>query len=289
MVAAYAAFVPLLAASLAGAASGLPRAAAAAGFALLLVSDLSGALRARRHTEDLGDAQVTGPLEPLLTELRARGITRLWTNYWAAYRITFESDGAILAAPVALEDADRVTTLQDAVRTSPEPAVVLLPPRDACFRAALVERGEAYAETRSGAFAIFYRLPESIRDVARSGALPMPAGAYRPTWGAADIPGRLAPGADAAATARVTNSGPCTWMNNVRLVASWSGPESRETAFPVSDRRVAPGETANVAFRLRAPEAPGDYRLALDLEQAGIARFSSRGGTVLEKTMVVGP
>jgi hypothetical protein len=78
-------------------------------------------------------------------------------------------------------------------------------------------------------------------------------------------------------------------MNNVRLVASWSGPESRETAFPVSDRRVAPGETANVRFALRAPDAPGDYRLTLDLEQVGIARFSAKGGPVLEKTIVVGP
>ena len=90
-------------------------------------------------------------------------------------------------------------------------------------------------------------------------------------------------------TARVTNTGPCTWMNNVRLVASWSGPGSRETAFPVSDRRVAPGETANVAFRLRAPEAPGDYRLARDLEQAGIARFSAKGGATLDVRVVVAP
>jgi hypothetical protein len=228
-------------------------------------------------------------LGPLLTELHSRGITRLWTNYWAAYRITFESGGTILAAPIPLEDADRVATIQDAVRTSPEPAVVLLPPRDACFRAALVERGEAYAETRSGAFAVFYRLPESARDVVRSGALPMPGAAYRPSWGAADVPARLARGAEAAVTARVTNTGPCTWMNNVRLVVSWSGPESRETAFALSDRRVAPGETANVTFALRAPETPGSYRVALDLEQAGIARFSVKGGTVLEKTVAVGP
>ena len=289
MVAAYAAFVPLLAVGVAAAGHGLTRAMAAAGFALLLASNLSGAARARRHTEDLGDAQVTGPLGPLLAELRARGITRLWTNYWAAYRITFESDGAILAAPVALEDADRVTTIQDAVRISREPAVVLLPPRDACFRAALVERGEAYAETRSGAFAIFFKLPESIRDVVRSGALPMPAEAYRPTWGAAEIPGRIAPGADAAVTARVTNSGPCTWMNNVRLVVSWSGPETREAAFFTPDRRVAPGETADLTFRLRAPQTAGDYRLRLDLDQSGIARFSAKGGATLDTRVVVAP
>jgi hypothetical protein len=289
MIAAYAAFVPLLAVGVAGAVSGPPRAAAAAGFALLLASNLSGAAKARRHTEDVDDAQVTGPLEPLLTELQARGITRLWTNYWAAYRITFESGGAILAAPVPLEDADRVATIQDAVRTSPEPAVVLLPPRDDCFRAALVERAEPYSESRSGAFAIFYELPESIRAVIRSGSIPMPAEAYRPSWGAFDIPGRLAPGAEETVSARVTNAGPCTWMNNVRLVVSWSGLGRHETAFPVSDRRVAPGETAVLRFVLRAPETPGVYQLALDLDQAGIARFSAKGGATFNTRVVVAP
>ncbi|MDL2718969.1 MAG: hypothetical protein PT977_14575 [Acidobacteriota bacterium] len=289
MVAAYAAFVPLLAASLAGASSGLPRAAAAAGFALLLMSDLSGAVRARRHIEDANDAQVTGPLEPLLTELRARGITRLWTNYWAAYRITFESGGVILAAPVALEDANRVATIQDAVRTSPDPAVVLLPPRDACFRTALIEHAEPYSESRSGAFAIFHGLPESIRDVARSGALPMPVAAYRPTWGAAELPVRLAPGGEAGGSAHVTNTGPCTWMNNVRLVVSWNGPETREAAFSTPDRRVAPGETADLTFRLRAPQTAGDYRLRLDLDQSGIARFSAKGGATLDARVLVAP
>ena len=125
----------------------------------------------------------------------------MWTNYWAAYRITFESGGTILAAPIPLEDADRVATIQDAVRTSPDPAVVLLPPRDACFRAALVEHAEPYSESRSGAFAVFYKLPELLRDVVRSGALPMPAGAYRPSWGASEIPRRLAPGEEAKGSA----------------------------------------------------------------------------------------
>ncbi|MCP6756588.1 hypothetical protein NL533_33690, partial [Klebsiella pneumoniae] len=84
--------------------------------------------------------------------------------------------------------------------------------------------------------------PAPLRDVVRSGALPMPAEAYRPAWGAAEVPARLAPGAAAKGAARVTNAGPCALMNNVRLVVSWSGPERREAAVPLSERRVAPGE-----------------------------------------------
>ena len=74
---------------------------------------------------------------------------------------------------------------------------------------------------------------------------------------------------------------------NVRLVAVWTGPETRETAFPTPNRRIAPGETAALTFRLRAPETPGDYELRLDLEQEGIARFSAKGGATLDTRVVV--
>jgi hypothetical protein len=212
----------------------------------------------------------------------------VWTNYWAAYRITFESGEKIVAAPIPREDTDRYPPIQDAVRSALDPAVVLLPPRDACFRRYLVETDRPFAETRVGSFAIFHGLPVAARDLVRAaGALPMPAGAYRPAWGAADLPTRLAPGEEAACRARVTNEGPCTWMNNVRLVVVWTGPETRETAFSTPDRRVAPGETADLTFRLRAPGTSGNYLLRLDLEQEGIARFSAKGGATLDARVAV--
>ena len=289
LVAAYAALAPLLGIALAWArrwGRGV-RAAAYAGLAVLLASNLSGSVCATRHLEDRGDAQVTGPLGPLLTELRSHGVSRLWTNYWAAYRITFESGGAILAAPIALEDSDRVASIQSAVRASTDPAVVLLPPRDACFRAALLEAGEPFGETHSGAFSIFHPLPPSVRDAVRGGALPMPAAAYRPSWDAPSLPGRLSPGEEAPGKVRVTNEGPCTWMSNIRLVVSWTGPEVSEAGFFTPGRRVEPGGRADLAFALRAPARPGDYLVRLDLEQVGIARFSARGGAIFEKRVRV--
>lgn len=290
LVAAYAALAPLLGVSLAQAVAcgGAARTAAAGGLAVLLASNLSGAVNAHRHLEDTDDAQVTGPLGSLLGELRARGVRRLWTSYWLAYRITFESGEEIVAAPIPREDADRYEPIREAVRSAPDPAVVLLPPRDDCFRRYLVERGEPFSESRSGSFAIFRAPPAPIWDLVRAaGALPMPSGAYRPVWHVAEIPGRLAPGEEAACRARVTNEGPCTWMNNVRLVAVWTGPETRETAFSTPDRRVAPGETADLTFRLRAPGTSGDYLLRLDLEQEGIARFSAKGGATLDARVAV--
>jgi hypothetical protein len=290
LVAAYAALVPLLGVSLARAlASGArARAAAGAGLVFLLASNLSGSIHATRHLRDRDDAQVTGSLGPLLAELRNRGVSRLWTSYWAAYRITFESGGALVAAPIPLEDGDRYEPIQTAVRGAFEPAVVLLPPRDDCFRRYLLERGEPFSESRSGSFAIFSALPASVRDLVRAaGALPMPLDAYRSVWTAAEISGRLAPGEETASRARVANEGPCTWMNNVRLVATWTGPETREDFFATPDRRVPPGESADLSFRLRAPTAPGIYVLRLDLEQEKIARFSAKGGATLESRVTV--
>ena len=223
-----------------------------------------------------------------MAELRDRGVTRVWTNYWTAYRVTFESGESIVAAPVPREDGDRYAPIQDAVRAAPDPAVVLLPPREACFRLYLAETGMPFQEARAGSFAIFHALPVAVRDLVRAaGALPMPSAAYRPAWSATELPARLEPGGEVRARARVTNEGPCTWMNSVRLVAAWAGPEEREDFFATPDRRVPPGESADLSFRLRAPATPGAYALRLDLEQEGIARFSAKGGATLDARVLV--
>jgi hypothetical protein len=76
-------------------------------------------------------------------------------------------------------------------------------------------------------------------------------------------------------------------MNNVRLVASWAGPHTREDVFMTPNRPVAPGETADLLFNLRAPDRPGGYALRLDLEQDGIARFSAKGGATVDTRVAV--
>lgn len=288
LIAGYAALAALVGASFASLPSRGSRLLFACGLGVVLASNVSSAFHANRHLHDTDDSQVTGPLEPLLAELRARGITRVWTNYWAAYRITFESGEKIVAAPIPREDMDRYAPIQDAVRTASDPAIVLLPPRDACFRRYLVETGEPFLEARVGSFEIFHGLPVAVLDLVRAaGALPMPTGAYRPVWSAANLPTRLGSAEEVRVRARVTNEGPCTWKNNVRLVASWAGPHTREDVFMTPNRPVAPGETADLLFNLRAPDRPGDYALRLDLEQDGIARFSAKGGATVDTRVAV--
>lgn len=292
LVAGYVLLAPLLGVAGARAFAGRWRHAWAGLFGALLLSNFSSAAHARRHVEDLDDSQVTGPLEPLLVELRGEGVTRAYANYWTAYRVTFESQGEILAAPVRRDDGVRYEPLQEAVAAAESPAVILLPPRDACFRSALAEEGASVAERRAGAFAVFTRLPAATVDlIRRAGTLPMPRAAYRVTWNDAAIPLTIARGSIVPAAVRATNAGPCPWTNAVRLSARWTpaaaSSATRTDFFAVPGRRVAPEEGLLLPFRLAAPSAPGRYSLELDLEQEGVATFSSRGGATLREDVDV--
>jgi 4-amino-4-deoxy-L-arabinose transferase-like glycosyltransferase len=286
LVAGYILLAPLLGVAGAEAFAGRWRTAWAGLFGALLLSNLSGAAQARRHVEDLDDSQVTGPLEPLLLALRAEGVTRAYANYWTAYRVTFESREEILATPVERDDGVRYEPLQETVAAARSPAVILLPPRDSCFRGALAEEGAFVVERRAGMFAIFTRLPAATVDLIRSArTLPMPRAAYRVAWDEAAIPLAIAPGGVAPVSVRATNAGPCIWTNAVRLSAQWTSARAPSTSrtdfFAAPGRRLAPGESALLAFRLAAPEVPGRYGLELDLEQEGVATFSSKGGATL--------
>ncbi len=291
LVAAYAALAPLVGVSVARlvAAGGGPRAAGLCGLALLLAGNVLGAVHAHRHVTDTGEDQVTAPMGALLTDLRRLGVTRAFANYWTAYRVSFESGGDVLAAPFALEGGERVAWIREAVVSAPAAAAILLPPRDACFRRALEESRAAFRETRSGAFAVFDRLPADVASVLRAGTVPLPRAGYAVAWDGAALPSRLAPGATAAGTIAVRNEGPCTWKGSVRLVAAWEGPESRADVVSAPGREVGPGDRAEMRVPLRAPAVPGRYRLVLDLEQAGVARFSERGGSVFSADVDVAP
>jgi 4-amino-4-deoxy-L-arabinose transferase-like glycosyltransferase len=292
LVAGYVLLAPLLGVAGTKVFAGPWRAPWAGLFGAFLLSNLLGAAQARRHVEDLDDSQVTGPLEPLLAALNDLGVTRAYANYWTAYRVTFESREEILVAPVGRDDGVRHEPLLEAVAAAQSPAVILLPPRDACFRDALAEEGAPAAERRVGEFTIFTRLSAATVDsIRRARTLPMPRAAYRVAWSDATIPRTIAPGGVAPASVRVTNEGPCPWTNAVRLSARWTpvaAPSAPHTDFfAVPDRRVGPGEGAVLAFHLAAPAAPGRYGLELDLEQEGVATFSSKGGTTLREEVDV--
>jgi 4-amino-4-deoxy-L-arabinose transferase-like glycosyltransferase len=279
LVAAYVVAPVLLGASASRFAPGALRAFWTTGFAVLLAAHVSSALHARRHLEDTDDSQVTAPLDRLIAALRGAGATHVWANYWTAYRLSFESGGAIEATPIPLEDGFRDARLDAFVRSAADPAVVLLPPRTACFEAYLREAGASAETVRVDAFTIFRRLPSDVRDLIRTaGTLPMSRAAYAVAWTVQALPDPIAAGSEVRARMRVRNDGPCTWMNSVRLLVDWSGGGVLRQAIRAPGRRVAPGEVAEFSILLTTPPNAGAYRLRFDLEQEGIAAFSEKGG-----------
>ena len=196
LVAAYVVAPVLLGAAAARLPSGTFRALWACGFAALLAAHVSSAFHARRHLEDVDDSQVTAPIGRLIAALRGGGTTHAWANYWTAYRLSFESGGAIDATPIPLEDGTRDPHLDASVRAAADPAVVLLPPRTACFESYLREAGLGAEVVRVDAFTIFRRLPADLRDLVRAaGTLPMPRAAYAATWSVPVLPDAVAAGA----------------------------------------------------------------------------------------------
>jgi hypothetical protein len=110
--------------------------------------------------------------KPVIASLDRRGIDRVFSSYWVAYRLTFETRERVIAAETLLGTASvrhgrvvpRVPTRPNdnrhrpydtAVRGAPNPAWVLLPgsPHDALTRPLLRRAG--YVRSLAGGFAIY--------------------------------------------------------------------------------------------------------------------------------------
>jgi hypothetical protein len=283
-VALYAIVPPLLGTSVVSLLGGPRRVLAIAGGAFLLAANAGSLAMARRHLpENMNDDEVTASLGELPATLLRLGANRVYTNYWTAYRLDFESGERIVATPIPAEDQTRWEPYRDAVTAAKNPGVVLLPPRDGCFERYLVETGEPFGVESADRFRIFFDLPGPVLGaLRRSGSLPLPKDAYRVAWKVIAAPATIAPGGSAPASVVATNEGPCVFMPNVHLgyrflPASGGAPvDMPQHAFP--NRRVAPGESIRFDLTVTAPPAPGRYDLEFDLVQEDVAWFSWKGG-----------
>lgn len=252
--------------------------------AALLCGNVVSLVEARRHLPEINnDAEVTGSFEDLPAVLADLHIDRVWANYWTAYRLDFETRETVVASPLPAEDTMRYEPYLRAVATAPHAAVVLLPPRDACFEMYLNGTGQSFARRSVGSFRIFYSLPAPVLElIARSGGLPLPNEAYRVAWQVLSVPSALAAGSSAPVSVVAKNSGACVFMPNVhlgyRFLPASGGPPVDMPDRSLPNRRVAPGESIRFDFRVTAPQAPGHYDLEFDLVQENVAWFSSRGG-----------
>lgn len=160
--------------------------------------------------------------------------------------------------------------------------------------------GEFFRVLRPGGIAMLEVVTEPVRGASEA----LPDEAFHADITVVSAPPRLAPSATAPVVVRARNSSPHRWPSVgtdgwyvVTLGGHWwpvdrttgerrsteSLPEPRRAKFPDD---VGPGEETELTLLATAPEAPGDYRLAVDLVQEGVGWFASRGGTPVDTAVI---
>jgi 4-amino-4-deoxy-L-arabinose transferase-like glycosyltransferase len=117
------------------------------------------------HSEPM--QPTTGSLKRLIEVLDERGLRDVYTGYWTAYRIAFESKERIYAAAFGRERTDRYPAYFERVGKSPRPAVVLGLEEAKEFEEYLASRGAHARQIRVDAHKVFWDLPPEIVDEMR--------------------------------------------------------------------------------------------------------------------------
>lgn len=110
-------------------------------------------------------------------------------------------------------------------------------------------------------------------------------------WGA---PPSVSPQAGAVETVRValTNAGSIAWRPDIFLAYHWLDVRDNPIVWDGTRTQappLAPGESATVEARVRAPIPPGRYRLAFDMVAERRAWFSELGSPMLPQDVEVAP
>lgn len=145
---------------------------AIAGIAILAFHTL-GIARAPRE-DDFATQPTTGRVTPLIRALEQRGLSDVYTGYWMAYRLVFESGEKIRAAPFGADRADRYPAYAQEVARSRNPAVVLTGAEGEAFGRYLDRTSTQVDQLRVGPHVVFWNLPPSlVQDLARTRQIPV--------------------------------------------------------------------------------------------------------------------
>jgi hypothetical protein len=255
--------------------------AAACGGVLLFAHASSMAVE-YRHLENTG-TEVTASLDGLTRVLDDQRVRHVYTDYWTAYRLSFESNERIVAAPIPGDEAVRYAPYQEEVARDPSAGIVIREPRDSCLESYLQEYHRPHRRIFVKPFGVFTGLPADVLQfVGEKGGLPLPDEAYRVTWEVGTQPKSVTHGSRSPATVSFRNVSSCSWPHAVHLGYHW---EPLEPGLPrvwdggraLPDRRIDPGEIVRLPVLLKAPDLPGRYSLVYDLVFEQVDFFSTRG------------
>lgn len=252
-------------------------------FVLLAVHMVS--IGTARVSDRIAEGEVTGSLEPLQRFLQDRGIHSVYTDYWTAYRLTFESGERLIATPLPGDEMVRYLPYEKRVEEDPSPSIVLLESRSVCFEAYLRQQNVSHQRSQVGTFGVYWALGESALASLRKGwGLPLPRQAHAVTWNLGPQPSEMMTSESRAVRVKVWNRSPCRWPVSVHLGYHWwpdfpGGQPVYEGGRAVLRDRVAPHDWATFDAKLVAPARQGRYRLEYDLVQENIQWFSDGGGS----------
>jgi hypothetical protein len=98
---------------------------------------------------------VVPDMDPVVDALDEAGVDRVWADYWIAYRLTFESDEGVIAAPTSV--VRRYAPYEDAVRADEAAGWVTVTSsgQTEALRQAFAERDIDAEEIVAGEYTIF--------------------------------------------------------------------------------------------------------------------------------------
>jgi hypothetical protein len=125
------------------------------------------------RTEPQENAPTTGTVAPLIRALDEIGVQDVYTGYWTAYRLAFESGERIRPGIFGVEAADRYPDSTRAVDLSKSPAVVLHGPEAERFREYLSRVRSRAKSVRVGPHDVFWDLePAVLEEIRRARGVP---------------------------------------------------------------------------------------------------------------------
>lgn len=125
-----------------------------------------------RTTPFFSARRIPASFAPLERALAERGVTRAWSNYWVAYRITFETHEHVIAAPTTSDRYPRFAAEVSAA--SPPAAHVFLAHTvaESDFHAGLTARGIRFERWPVGRVWVVYLPRRKVAPTAIAGSYP---------------------------------------------------------------------------------------------------------------------
>jgi 4-amino-4-deoxy-L-arabinose transferase-like glycosyltransferase len=117
---------------------------------------------ARTEGQEEAWQPTTGSVLPLIRALDERGLRDVYTGYWTAYRLAFESQERIRPGIFGIEATDRYPRYTAEVDRAPSPAVILREPEASQFRDYLARVGSRARSVPVGPHVLFWDLEQPV-------------------------------------------------------------------------------------------------------------------------------